>query len=360
MFFNKKRDSMKSKSSPTTSVKTPVLFLGATGYVGGSVLARLLENPAAKSLEITALVRDQQKASKLQAFGVKTAIGTIQDLKLLEDLASKAHIVFSIVNADDDPHMQAILRGLKKRHASGDLPIIIHTSGTGVFISQANGMFASNDVYDDSKPEHFEALPHEALHRSVDELVVAADKEGYAKTYIVLPSTIYGIPSNALTKAGLQHTSSIQVPALTKASIGRGQGGIVGKGAALWNHVSNDDTAELFVVLFDAVTKPGNTVPHGREGMFVGENGTFSWYDIGKELARVLHEKGVGQSPEPTTFSSEELEKFFGSEFVGNLIAGSNCVCIANRSRGLGWRPKHTKDHLLASVRAEVEAALKQ
>ena len=39
-------------------------------------------------------------------------------------------------------------------------------------------MFASMDVYDDSKPEQFEALPHEALHRSVDELVVAADKEG--------------------------------------------------------------------------------------------------------------------------------------------------------------------------------------
>ena len=58
----------------------------------------------------------------------------------------------------------------------------------------------------------------------------------------MLPSTIYGIPSNALTKAGVQHTSSIQLPMLTKASIGRGQGGIVGKGAALWNHVSNDDS----------------------------------------------------------------------------------------------------------------------
>ena len=68
------------------------------------------------------------------------------------------------------------------------------------------------------------------------------------------------------------------------------------------------------MVLFDAVTRPGNAVPHGREGMFVGENGTYSWYDVGKELARVLHEKGVGQSPEPTTFSSEELAKFFGSE----------------------------------------------
>ena len=69
------------------------------GYVGGSVLSRLLEHPDAKSFEITALVRDQAKATKLESFGVKTAIGTIQNLKLLEDLASKSHIVFSIVSA---------------------------------------------------------------------------------------------------------------------------------------------------------------------------------------------------------------------------------------------------------------------
>ena len=34
------------------------------------------------------------------------------------------------VSSDDDPHMEAILRGLKKRHlATGDLPILIHTVG---------------------------------------------------------------------------------------------------------------------------------------------------------------------------------------------------------------------------------------
>lgn len=47
-------------------------------------------------------------------------------------------------------------------------------------------------------------------------------------------------------------------------------------------------------------------------------------------------------------------------QFVGNLLAGSNCVGVANRSRALGWKPKHTKADLLASIKAEVEAALKQ
>ncbi|KIP10517.1 hypothetical protein PHLGIDRAFT_232441 [Phlebiopsis gigantea 11061_1 CR5-6] len=340
--------------------KTPVFFLGATGYLGGSVLARLLEHPAASSYEITALVRSQEKAKKLEPFGVKTAIGTIQDLDLLEKLASEAHIVFSIINADDDPHIQAILRGLKKRHATGDLPILIHTSGTGVFLSHANGLHGDAVVFDDNKPEQFEALPHEALHRSVDELVIAADKEGYAKTYIILPSTIFGTPSNALTKAGIQNTHSIQLPFLIKASIGRGQGGVVGKGAAKWNYVSNADTAELFVAVFNGVTTPNNTVPHGREGLFIGENGVFAWSEVGNAIAKALYEAGKGKSPEATTFTSEELTKYFGSEFVGNLIAGSNCIGLATRSKALGWTPKNTKEDLIASVKVEVDAILKE
>ena len=69
-----------------------------SGYVGGSVLARLLAHSSAKSLEITALARSEEKAKQLEAFGLKTAVGTIQDVELLESLASQAHIVFSIVS----------------------------------------------------------------------------------------------------------------------------------------------------------------------------------------------------------------------------------------------------------------------
>ena len=38
----------------------------------------------------------------------------------------------------------------------------------------------------------------------------------------------------------------------------------------------------------------------------------------------------------------------------------TNARARGNLIRALGWRPRHTKDHLLASVRAEVEAALEQ
>ena len=106
----------------------------------------------------------------------------------------------------------------------------------------------------------------------------------------------------------------------------------MGKGAAKWNYVSNADSeyqvffgylgyspslslaAELFVVVFNGVTAPNNTVPHGREGLFIGENGVYAWSDVSNEIAKVLYEAGKGKSPEATTFTSEELAKYFGSE----------------------------------------------
>lgn len=118
-----------------------------TGYVGGSVLTRLLALPDADKYEITALVRSPEKAKKLETFGVKTVVGSIQDVALLTRLAEQAHVVFSLVSSsfsndgsrldinaacsqvdcDDEDQARAIVSGLKKRHdATRDIPIVIH------------------------------------------------------------------------------------------------------------------------------------------------------------------------------------------------------------------------------------------
>lgn len=79
---------------------TPVKLIEARvriGYIGGSFLARLLSQPNASIYDITVLVRSPEKAQKLKAIGVTPVLGSLNDLELLEDLASKAHIVFSCV-----------------------------------------------------------------------------------------------------------------------------------------------------------------------------------------------------------------------------------------------------------------------
>ena len=61
------------------------------------MLSRLLVHPSANTFDITAIVRSPEKAEKLKAFGVTPVVGSLKDLALVEDLTSRAHVVFSLV-----------------------------------------------------------------------------------------------------------------------------------------------------------------------------------------------------------------------------------------------------------------------
>jgi uncharacterized protein YbjT (DUF2867 family) len=69
----------------------------ATGYIGGSVLARLLAHPKRDKFLITALVRSEEKARKLESFGVTPVVGSFKDFVLVTKLAEQAHVLFSCV-----------------------------------------------------------------------------------------------------------------------------------------------------------------------------------------------------------------------------------------------------------------------
>ncbi|KAI0783871.1 NAD-P-binding protein [Irpex lacteus] len=345
------------------SNKTPILFFGATGYLGGSILARLLTHPNKDSFEITALVRSAEKAKKLETFGVKAVVGSLKDAPLVQQLSENAHILFSIADSDNVEATTAFLAGLKNRHTkTGDVPILIHTSGTGLltFDASTKGLGISEKIWNDDDPDDIEQnIPPTAFHRNVDLPIVNADKEGYLKSYIVLPSTIWGIAKNPLVEAGISNPYSIQVPLLIKASLGRGQAGMVGKGQAIWCSVNIEEQADFFIILYDALIANPDKVGHGRDGYYFGTNGEHTWYDISKAIGVALVKRGISKSDEPTTFTTEELVKYFGSEWLGNYW-GSNSRGRSGHSRSLGWNPKLTTQDFLDSIDAEVEAVIKQ
>jgi len=68
-----------------------------TGYIGGSVLSRLLAHPDANTFRIVALTRSEEKSQKLKALGVNTAIGSHADSVLVESLAADSDIVIATV-----------------------------------------------------------------------------------------------------------------------------------------------------------------------------------------------------------------------------------------------------------------------
>ncbi|KAJ3552309.1 hypothetical protein NM688_g4212 [Phlebia brevispora] len=147
-------------------------------YIGGSVLARLLSRPDAVNYEITALVRDPVKAKNLESFGVKTVIGSFTESPLVSQLAEHAHVVFSCADCDDVGLAQAILAGLKKRNETlGDVPIVIHTSGTAEVAADSRGK-ADTEIYDDSNVDQIKNISIHVIHRKVSVAYVEADLEG--------------------------------------------------------------------------------------------------------------------------------------------------------------------------------------
>ncbi|KAI0787448.1 NAD(P)-binding protein [Fomes fomentarius] len=339
--------------------QTPVLLLGATGYIGGAVLNKLLaEHP---NTSITALVRNAEKAKILQSkFGVKAVVGTHQELDKVERLAEDAHIVLNLADANDEPLIKAILSGAKTRHASvGELSILIHTSGIYTLMDDARGEYPTDLVYDDLNVDQIKSIPKDAAHRKIDLLITDADSKGYVHTHIVLPSMVYGIADHALVDAGVSNANSRTIPALARAALDRKRAGVVGKGRAIRPSLHIDDMANLYVALFDSIVRVPEKTGHGWEGFYFGENGEHTWFQVSKAIGDALVYFGVASEPEPTPFTTEELVKYFGSEKQG-FAYGANARCRANRARAMGWKPKFTTDDMLRSIRPAVEAILQK
>lgn len=93
-------------------IKMHILLTGATGttlsvclsptnsslgYIGGSVLTRLLSHPLSDTFQTTVLVRDANKATQFRRMGVRAIVGSYSDLSSLTQLASDADLVLACV-----------------------------------------------------------------------------------------------------------------------------------------------------------------------------------------------------------------------------------------------------------------------
>ncbi|KAJ8507841.1 hypothetical protein ONZ45_g9825 [Pleurotus djamor] len=334
--------------------KVEIFLTGATGYIGGTILQRLLQHPRFHDLRINTLVRSAEKAEKLRRFGFTPIIGSLDDSDLMEGAAFAADVVISMADSDHLSSLEAILSGMKRKfETTGLQPVLIHTSGTGVLMDNAAGMYKGETVWDDSDPVQMASIPLTQPHRIIDTTILKADEAGYMKSFIILPSTIWGVSTGSLVESGISNAYSQQIPRLIHTSISRRQGGMVGLGKNIWPNVNIAELSDLYLLIFDAaITK--SEIGHGLNGYYFGENGEHSLYVVGKAIAETLVKLGIGSSPEPTTFTKQEIDKYLGNESLG-----SNSRCRANHSRFIGWRPTRSTVDMLSDTRAETEKAFR-
>ncbi|NWD42672.1 NAD-dependent epimerase/dehydratase family protein [Pseudomonas yamanorum] len=284
-----------------------IFLTGANGFVGGSVAHHLI----AQGHSVRGLLRDPQKAARLQAQGITPVIGSLDDRQLLIDEARQADAVIDAANSDHAGAVDAFIEALR-----GSGKLLIHTSGSSIIGDDALGNTLSEHIFDEDTPFIIEA-PKQARY-DIDLRMMAAADLGI-RSVVICPSNIYGV-GHGLTN------HSFQLPFLMARARETGVMRIVGRGVNRWSNVHIDDVAQLFLL---AVEK----APAGA--FYFLENGEASFIDMAAALAKRMNLGAVQSWP------ADEAERQWDPMHV-HYTFGTNSRVKAKRARAeLGWAPRH-------------------
>ncbi|EJD07987.1 NAD-binding protein [Fomitiporia mediterranea MF3/22] len=337
---------------------TKVLVLGATGYIGGSVLVSLVKShPNVKfstvvrmstagapdtfaafakqsniDLGSNATTRSSSVADKFRAIGVETVIGSLDDLELVTRLSAESDIVINAADCDNVDLLNALLEGQKRRKAQRKpAGSIVHTSGAFIFVDNSeDGKFNANGKLWTDSEEDIRALTTSMPHCQVDVPLMKASEAGVVNSFIICPSGVYG------TCTGPIERDSLIFRAVIPDYLSQKRAYYVGEGTNRYEWVHLGDLVSLFDKVFklalDALSSPPATSPYER--YYIASTTPVPWKDVSERLARELHKRGFIESPKPTVISPE------GLSFLPRLLA-SSLNTRGFRGEEIGWKPKH-------------------
>lgn len=311
-------------------MKKRIFITGGTGYIGGSFLQLMWERHYLDQYEIRVLVRDASVAEALQKRGFTAVIGSLDDSELLSHEAESAEIVFSTANCDHKDSVVALLQGLQLQfQQTGQQPIFIHTSGAGVLTEHSIGLGVSPELdrnqseWDEQDVEKHQKIGYSAPHRFVDVEVFKAAKQGFVKTYLVVPPTVFGVGLGPFAA----NRMSIQIPRLVYHSLIRRQVMTVGRGDNIWPNVHVADLAELYLVIMNAALT--GTAPSGVEGIYYPASEHFYWKQVSQRIAEIFDQQKLLPSPIVTM------------GLQSGWFWGSNVRVHPTNSTNLGWKATH-------------------
>jgi nucleoside-diphosphate-sugar epimerase len=299
---------------------------GATGYVGSAVLDTLLRGRH----EVTALVRDTEKAERLRLRGVQAVVG---DLSMAKSYAPAAEGCDAIIHTALDRSKRAsqvdreaidTLLGAAIRHSAKGHPVsLVYTSGIWVL---------GNTVGQATEDAPIMPTLHSAWRPDHEKLVLDAGKGRMLRTAVIRPGIVYGggrgIISNLLKDAA------------------NGLVRVIGEGRNHWACVYDRDLADLYVRV--ASDPEASGIFHATD------EADERVADIVDAVAR--HAK---MQPDVRNVPIEEARAKMGA--YADALALNQIVRSA-RAKALGWTPAlHSVSgnvaRLLEEFRAKREAA---
>ncbi|KAK1985722.1 NAD dependent epimerase/dehydratase [Colletotrichum cereale] len=316
-----------------------LLFTGATGFVGGSVLSQLLNSsyPEIRDLDITVLVRKQEQANLLKQKGVEAVVFQgLDDSEFLKKTASKYDYIVHTPTGFHTSSAVALIEGLAQRKMqTGKEVHFIHV--------RIQKSYAPLKVWSDLENvfEFEEEKEKEETYaqRTTDIAVVNTGEQTGVKTYIMMPPTIYG------RGTGLFNQGSMQIPSIIRGAVKAGVPQYVGDGTARLGHVHVTDLALLYELVLKKVLS-AEQIPSGRRGIYFSNTGSHNWRDIAGYAGKAGVALGALESAEPRSVTLEEAASKWlkATSQVAEMNYAANSATKPVLATELGWKPKKTEN----------------
>ncbi|KAJ5368960.1 uncharacterized protein N7496_008720 [Penicillium cataractarum] len=340
-----------------TAETTKVLIVGATGYIGGSILAEILHSPGFASPCASALIRRPEQAAALETLGVKPIqFKGLDDLDACRDAASYHDVVINAASASHDRSAKALIEGLSlRRQNTGKDVFMIHTSGTSILGDHPyTGTPQTHKIWSDMTNEVFQmeiTHPERYGQRVTDVTVVETGQKLGVKTFIVVPPTIYGEGSGPFA------TLSQQIPNLARFARKLGSAAVIESGQGIWNHVHISDLSRFYVLLLRAVLEQPPWLPSGPKAIFFVESGEHTWKQVSQGIAHAMHKQNLLATTQVESVGLHEAATHItaGNENLVEITLASNARARADFARSkLGWSTSRGDEDFLNHFEAEI------
>jgi nucleoside-diphosphate-sugar epimerase len=330
-----------------------ILFLGATGYLGGTVLSQLLAStkPSITNITFDVLVREKTQVLNLKnAYGFRITTvewSGLEDTTFIEDTASRYDIVVNAGCGFIPQEAIAIVKGLSRRVETGPPPCLLHLSGCTNLAEECPSREWSDEKDQVEVIECMKTLEKEEryLQRTAELGVVETAAAAGVRAISVNAPCIFG------KGTGLFRNQELVIPSIMEYIKRHGHGVKLNDTANFdWVHVV--DLANLFVLLVRATLERGDRgfvcLPLATSGIMFTAVGRTLITDIHQKCLDVLFEKSI--LPRDGTPKEKEIRLVSLQEMADVLTAGR--VDVAKRGWGghkstkadlarkyLGWEP---------------------
>lgn len=310
-----------------------VLVVGATGYIGGTILSHLAVETSGYCL--TAVVRRQQDAETLEShYSSRVTAITIESFateKLVQAAQFADVVIYACRNTQDG--VDELMRGLADDHrvqASDShvrKKLFIMLSAIISVVNPRNMQLGelSGRVYSDVEDAgHIMNLPESNWHvRQEQDFLRKTLEFGITGVIMSLPFAL-GNGTGSVRRMSFAHQ-------YVKVTSEVGRPFVLGKGLNRWSWCSVRDIARAVAILIVEI-RAGNA--GSRPYYYYVETGEFAVREEALAIGKML---GLGHEDDILHFDYDQFK-----EFMPELPAlwGVSCRVKADRLRNAGWEPK--------------------